>query len=355
MNEKKLIINTEVFLQCNGHCSGCFLTSEERAEENTHLEKITTPLINLLNLKANQYEHYIIGFGRGNLLNMSLYSIDKLLELMKECELILGDKPKITFELSTSLIGKINNQLEKAKYILERNNNAYFNVVINSEVTSEKFWENWRLFRVENMKIRTPLLKSEDDETGDILVLNINPKKLPDIDFIFSKVKDVPSPVNISMFPFSHGEIFKDDLLKMNNWTRQMFHKFKNLDLNIYEYLKRLNSIEIRNVDDVINYHQNTLSSYFFIDKNGDLASGSLSIMGEVDYVRLLDKFKILPNLDIAWKKMQTDKVCSSCEYQNQCLLSGAYLNMLANSQHMKENKMECWSGYQYIFEQANN
>lgn len=149
MSDNKLIINTEVFLQCHGHCSGCFLNESERNEQENHLNKIKEPLLNILKKKANKYTHYIIGFGRGNLLNMNMTSINNLLDLMKECENILGSEPKITFEVSTSLIGKINNQLEKSKYIIESNKNVYFNVVINSEVTSEKFWENWNTFRVE--------------------------------------------------------------------------------------------------------------------------------------------------------------------------------------------------------------
>lgn len=357
MGDNKLIINTEVFLQCHGHCSGCFLNDSERNELENHLHKIKEPLLNILKKNVNKYSHYIIGFGRGNLLNMNMTSINNLLDLMKECESVLETEtsPKITFEVSTSLIGKINNQIEKAKYIIEKNKNVYFNVVINSEVTSEKFWENWNTFRVENIKVRQNFLDKNDDESGDILVLNINPKNLPDIDFIYNKVKDVPSPVNVSMFPFSVKDISNDDLYLMNKWTEKMFNQFSHLDLNISEFLKRLNSYEFKNIDDVMEYHRNTLNAYYFIDKNGNKTSGSLSIMGEVDFVRLLEKFKITPDLKGTWKKMQGDRVCSSCDYQNQCLLSGAYLNMLANSQYNKENKTNCWSGYKNIFEKVDS
>lgn len=349
MMEKKLIINTEVFLQCKGHCSGCFLSELERTEENTHLTKIKAPLFKKLTENANKYEHYIIGFGRGNLLSMNKESIDELLSVMKECEDILGSDIHITFEVSTSLIGKIDKQITQAKYMLEKNKNIYFNVVINSEVTSEKFWSNWEEFRIANMEIRNNLLL---EESGDILVLNVNPRQLPDMNFIYERVKNVPSPVNISMFPFVEKNVSTVQFQDMNKWSINMFEKLKNLDLNIHEYIKRLSTIDISNFDDIIMYHQATLNSYYFIDKNGAVTPGSLSIMGEVDYVRLLEKFNVDPDLEKAWYKMQKDVVCSMCENQAQCLLSGAYLNMLVNSQKENTNNSQCWSGYQKIFEQ---
>lgn len=312
--------------------------------------KIKAPLLKILKENTQKYEHYIIGFGRGNLLSMNKESIDELLSLMSECEGIL-DNAHITFEVSTSLIGKIDKQINQAKYMLEKNKNIYFNVVINSEVTSEKFWNNWEDFRVANMAIRDNL---QLEESGDILVLNVNPKQLPDMNFIYEKVKNVPSPVNISMFPFVENTVSNIDFQEMNRWSINMFKKLKDLDLNIHEYIKRLSTIDISNFDDIQEYHQATLNSYYFIDKNGVVTPGSLSIMGEVDYVRLLEKFNVDPHLEKAWYKMQKDVVCSMCESQAQCLLSGAYLNMLVNSQKENSNKSECWSGYKHIFEQVN-
>jgi len=344
---KPLIINTELFLQCHGHCSGCFLTEIERVEENTHLDKIRQPILDLLK-NADNYSHIILGFGRGNLLNLPQNNLIQLLELMKECEKLVS-KDKITYELSSSLIGKIDIQIEKAAFLLNQNRNIYLNVVINSEITSNTFWINWEKFYNANSNLRKSW--GMTDNFSDILVLNINPKILPDLDFIEKYVANHGSPFNISLFPFSGENITNDELIALNEWSIKLWKKFKEKDLNIKNYLETLRQVDIgSSLNDLIQYHENNKNAYYFIDKNGEITPGSLSIMGEVDYVRLLNKFNTDPDPIKALSLMQKTKPCNMCDYQKECLLSGAYLNMVNNSQKIKGAKY-CLSGYAPIFE----
>lgn len=344
---KPLIINTELFLQCHGHCAGCFLTDMERMEENTHLRKIYQPILDLLK-SAGQYTHVILGFGRGNLLNLNERSLDELLELMVECEKIVS-KEKITYELSSSLIGRINDQIEKAAYLLNKNRNIYFNVVINSEITSLNFWNNWEKIYNANSDLRRSW--GMTDNFSDILVLNINPKILPSLEFIEKHVGNHGSPFNISLFPFTDREITNEDLVALNNWAVGLWDKFKEKDLNIKNYLGALRGMDIgSDLADIINYHDNNKNAYYFIDKNGEITPGSLSIMGEVDYVRLINKFNTDPDPRKALSLMQKTKPCNMCDYQKECILSGAYLNMVNNSHKIKGAK-HCLSGYAPIFE----
>ena len=345
---KPFIVNCEVFLQCHGHCSGCFLSEIERAEENTHLSKIKEPLLRLLNENKDGFTHYVIGFGRGNLLSMSDSYWNELLLLIDDCEEILG-KEMVTFEISTSLIGKLDKQVDISKSLIRKNQNIYFNVVINSEITSNKFWENWNVFYQENVKERESL--GFVDYTGDIVVINVNPRKLPDLQLLKSAFNNKPSPINISLFPYDGLLISQQELDKLNLWSLEMFDIFKDLDLNIKNYLNGLSSIGVGNsLEDTLSYHNETLSSYFFIDKNGQLVPGSTSIMGEVDYVRLLEKYSTNVSPQSAIIKMQKNKTCINCDYQQTCILSGAYLNMMHNEKRAVGVK-GCLSGYQKIFE----
>ncbi|NCQ51649.1 hypothetical protein GW796_07100 [archaeon] len=344
---KPLIINAEFFLQCHGHCAGCFLTQEERLESNTHIQNIKEPILNLLR-DTSQYSHVIMGFGRGNLLNLSIDSLNELLDLMSECEKLVP-KEKITYEVSSSLIGKIDDQIIKATYLLSKNRNIYFNVVINSEITSTNFGKNWDKFYDATSNVRKSW--GYTDNFGDILVLNINPKVLPDFDFIENYIANKGSPFNISMFPFIDKEITEDELIKLNDWAKSLWLKFKDKDLNIKNYLNSLKSIDIgTQLSDIVNYHKNNKKAYFFIDKDGNVVPGSLSIMGEVDYVRLLNKFNTEVDIKKAILLMQKVKPCNTCSYQKECILSGAYLNMINNSKKIKNSK-QCLSGYQSIFE----
>ncbi len=123
---EKLIINTEFFLQCHGSCSGCFLSVEERQSTSVYYDQVLSGL----SLLASQYkevkiDELIIGFGRGNVLNLSDKHLDKLLELINyvESNFIYN---KVIFEVATSLIGKLDRQLESAKYLLGNNRNIFF-------------------------------------------------------------------------------------------------------------------------------------------------------------------------------------------------------------------------------------
>lgn len=351
---QRLIINTEFFLQCNGSCSGCFLTEDERLSENTFIEEIRSGL----NIIAAKYKDktipfLVIGFGRGNILNLNKNGIDSLLELITWCKENFQYE-RIIFEVSTSLIGKIENQISMAKYIVEREEGAYFNMVLNSELSSKTFWKNVALFHRELSEFRTNLYKIVDGNS-DILVLNVNPQKLPDIEVLKDFTKDYFSPINISIFPFDKtiGKVITEkEINEMTKWGENIWINFKDKDLNIKNFLNGLGEVNLENkLSEYIQYNKETINAYIFIDKTGKITEGTLSIMGEVDKVRLLEKFDIDISIETGLKTMLKNKTCRDCEYQKKCLLSGAYLNLMANTKNVfLEKKSGCLSGYKEIF-----
>ena len=353
MEIDKLIINTEFFLQCSGSCSGCFLTEEERQSENTYYNEISKGL----SVVAEKYNNIhipflVIGFGRGNTLNLHENGINKLIDLMKWCRGNFSFD-EVIFEISTSLIGKLDKQIENAKYIIEREEKAYFNMVINSEITSKSFWNNVASFHSSLSLFRTEKYNITDGN-ADILVLNVNPKKLPSISELKEFTKDYNSPVNISIFPFNKGVIInKQDIDNVKNWSSELWNEFKHKDLNIKNFLNGLNSINMENnIQSYKEYSDMTIKSYIFIDKNSEITEGSLSVMGEVDKIRLMDKFSITLSIENGYKNMMKNKHCRKCEFQKQCLLSGSYLNLMANNKNIIVDKDSngCLSGYQELF-----
>lgn len=345
---KPLIVNSELFLSCAGNCSGCFLTPDERNSSNFFLDKIKDSINSIMSANAINSTHSIVGFGRGNILNLGLNDIDRFIEFMVQLNSNYNSE-QITFEISTSLIGKIDSQISKALYILEKIDNAYFNVVINSEITSKNFWDNWKKFYNSNESFR----KSHGftDNFGDILVLNVNPKNLPNLDLIYSYIKGIKSPVNISLFPFTEEATVKD-LVNLNDWAKEMFTRFSHLDLNIKNYLDSISEYDLENISfsDFNNFIKSNRDSYYFIDKYGSITSGSLSIMGEIDFPRLLEKFSLNKSDLNLMKKMQSDIVCSNCEFQRTCITSGAAYNKIANDKFFTNTNGECKSGYRSIF-----
>lgn len=343
---QKFIINTEYFFQCAGSCSGCFLTDEEKNSTNIYKNNVLQAF-EKISKTLEKKEELVIGIGRGNLLNLSYSQLDDLLELIQWAEKNFNYE-KITFELSTSLIGKIENQIEKALYLLEKskNNNIYFNAVLNSEITSYKFWQNVKQFfnSTENYRKKQLML----DDTGDILVLNINPNKLPDLKFFKDFLNTHYSPVNIALFPFEKNNISDEKMKELINWTEELYEVLKEKDFNMKNFINSISNYEY-DVESLFTHYHGTKNSYIFVYKTGEITQGSMSIMGEVDYIRLLNKYQLNADIKQAFTKMQKRKSCQLCPVQKECLYSGAYLNFLANEKSLDKNI--CPSSYKNLFQ----
>lgn len=347
----KLIINTEFFLECYGSCVGCFLSDSERKEKYTYYSNIKKSLIEISEkYHGKLIENLIIGFGRGNILNLSIKQQEELIELIKLCESLFSYK-KITFEISTSMIGKIEQQILVAENLLSKSKNIFFNIVVNSEIVSNNFWINLNLFYKKTSDIRKSWGWKED--WGDIIVLNINPVKLPNLSFIKDFTKEHKSPINISIFPYEKDEK-NINIKELNNWTSNLWDILHKKDFNVKNFLKDFNSVNIEyDINEILNHNKFSEDSYLFVDKSGLVSKGMPSIMGEVDYLRLVQKYNLNTNVLNAYKEMQKDSFCATCDYQNDCLVSGAYLNMLANKNIITDKV--CKSGYQQIFIKARN
>lgn len=361
MENKRLIINVEYFLECYGTCSGCFLSSSERRSKDVFNKNLVENIVNIIknNKISSQESEVIVGFGRGNLLNMSESNIEQLLNIIdtveREVHTSFNEDIVIKYEVSTSLVGKVNLMISNAKLMLDRNKNIYFNMVINSEIISQSFWENYNTFTSNMTRVR----KSWGwvDNTGDILVLNINPEKLPDIDLIKKYFGDKESPINISVFPFDKklitDELKKDYILKLNKlseWLLTFWSTFQKSDLNLKNFLESFNqSADMLDISDIQKYHRSNVSAYFFIDKYGKVTEGSLSTMGEVDYHRLIGKYDINPSIENALVVTNKTMGCFNCEVKDVCIGSGAYLSMLSNYSLIGKSN-ECLNGYKEVF-----
>jgi len=343
---KKFIINSEYFFQCAGNCSGCFLTDDEKNSSNIYKDNLLKAFTEISKTLGKK-EELVIGIGRGNLLNLNYTQIDDLLDFIKWCENIFNYE-KITFELSTSLIGKIDQQIQKSLYILKNSpkNNIYFNTVLNSEITSQRFWENVKRFFLANEEYR----KSQGliDDTGDILVLNINPNKLPDLNFFKEFLKNHYSPVNIALFPFELNSANNENMSNLITWTEELFEVLKNKDFNVKNFVNSIANFD-SHIEDIFHQYEETKNTYIFVYKTGEITNGGISIMGEVDYIRLKTKYNLTTDIKTAFVKMQKRKSCQQCEHQKECLYSGGYINFLANEKNL--DKSICPSSYQKLFQ----
>lgn len=347
--KNQVIINTEYFLQCAGSCAGCFLTEDERNKSNVNIDRISDVLVNLIKdcmAGGKGEEFFVVGLGRGNNLQLPTNEIEVLGSFIKKLEAIIQSN-EIVFEVSTSLIGKIDSQIEKAKVLLNYSKNIYFNIVVNSEITSKQFWNNVKQFHQSLAHHREEL--GFKDKTGDILVLNVNPAVLPDLEAIKKFKNGIHSPINISIFPFEkQTEITVEMMENIKDWTIELSKILKDSDFNVKNQLSMID-FKLNSLKDCLEHINKTKNTYIFVDKNGSVSLGQPSIMGEVDYPRLLEKYNVNIDVKSAFAQMQKNTPCSRCEYQKECLITGAYLNMIVNKEQLKKTN-HCPSGYKEFF-----
>lgn len=347
--KNQVIINTEYFLQCAGSCAGCFLTEDERNKSNVNIDKIGFVLENLIkeSVEAGKgKEFFVVGLGRGNNLQLPMSEIEELGIFIKKLETLI-QSDEIVFEVSTSLIGKIDSQIEKAKTLLGYSKNIYFNIVVNSEITSKQFWKNVKHFHQSLTEHREQL--GFKDKTGDILILNVNPAVLPDLEAIKEFKEGIRSPINISIFPFEKQiDVTIEMMENLKNWTVGLSQILKDSDFNVKNQLSMID-FKLNSFKECLEHINKTKNTYIFVDKSGNVSLGQPSIMGEVDYPRLLEKYELDVDVKSAFAQMQKNTPCSRCEYQKECLITGAYLNMLVNKNQIKKTN-HCPSGYKEFF-----
>lgn len=345
----KLVINSELFLGCSGSCSGCFLSEEERASSNFYLDVIRPQVLKILDSNYSKFSEIIIGFGRGNHLVLPRKQLEEISSFVSYINSTYKDSC-ITFEISTSLVGKIDSQIENAIYLISQNKNIFFNVVINSEITSNNFWLNWSKFNIATSKYRSNSGVLTDN--GDILVLNINPNHLPNIKFLEKYISGIKSPLNIALFPFDNP-IYQSDLEKLNKWTSAFYKKFNTYDLNIKNFLNSLNDLSDYSMIDIKESIVNNSRNFYFINKNGAIENGHYSVMGEIDIDRVYKKYNFDSNNQIKnfINITSRNKSCISCDHIKTCLQTGSYINALINSKKIKDNTTYCLTGYRPIFE----
>ena len=303
----KFIINTEFFLECHGSCSGCFLTSNERITKATNYLNIFEELKNISKDYAGvNFGHLVIGFGRGNLLSMSENQLIDLLNLMVWCENNFSYE-EITFEVSTSLIGKIDAQIIVANFLISKNRHIYFNIVINSEIVSKNFWSNLSLFYSATSNVRKSWGMVED--WGDIVVLNVNPEKLPELGFIKEFVKDHRSPINISVFPYDKS-ITLSSLQNLDAWATELWDILREKDFNVKNYFEVFYSFDFPyHISEVLKYHRESEGRYIFVDKDGKRTKGMPSIMGEENMTMLKTREEVENWLKTYESKNLTEKL----------------------------------------------
>lgn len=359
------IVNIDYCGYCNGKCLTCLLSEEERSLSYPFLvkEKLSSSLKKAVLSLDDRSRDTVIGFGRGNILSLEekyfFEMADSVFELLEE----LGPNVKI-IEVSTSLIGKIDDQIKKAKKLCDifpEKTDVKFVVVIDTQnINKENYWSNIEKFFKEMSDFR-----GGGDDSEDVLSINISSRSLPSVETLIDKIKWVKSSVNIIWIgetDFIGCESKEETAEILEVWFRDFYLQAKENGKDSSLAYRVENALQYGNkitgIQEAKTMIQNHYKRFRFIASDGSVHHALPSIFGDIDPVRYKDfytKTESFDANDFVLKdtlEFMRIKACRECEFAFSCISSGMYKIAVMNKKLSAHGKI-CPSLIKKTFEEA--
>lgn len=364
-----LIVNIDYCGSCRGTCPTCVLTKDERLTNNPLVEAeiVKNALQEISEKIEKEPRRLVLGLGRANHLVLPKYTVDEIVDILSFSEKCF-DSDEYLVEISTSLVGKMDLQIERAINIIEkaRSKNTGFDVkflvVANMGLTSPKYWENVKYF----LDSLTNYRGGRTNENGDILQINVSLDSLPNLEWMEDYLKEHMSPVNIAWVPGFDKDTGKFDYMRnFEDWMERFYLMSKRLglDTNIVNWGE--NSINYMN-DSINTLVDNAIESgsrsLVYVNTDGKYHKGYPTIMADMDPIRFdpdiatLKPAEVMSNLIKDGKEVYDlikHKGCRNCKYLSSCFHSGGYKIAHISQRHRKENKDFCLNGLRRVFERV--
>jgi hypothetical protein len=355
-----LIVAMDYATTCAGICPTCVLSKVERA--------VSTPASTLAAIEAGMkssgaaYEKagtLAVTIGRANVLALPETSIDEIVTIMRFArENYRFDH--ILAEISTSLIGKIDLQIERAKRITQALNaegiESRFVVVANTALHSDKYWANLDRFLTEMEDLRGG---REEQKNGDILQLALAIDSLPEPEELVARFSGYGFPINLAWAP-SHdcGAQDIEGLARLEDWLAQFYDLSIRFGLDS-SIVFRIDNAVRRNITDLMEAVKNAERSseaVVYIDQDGNWHNGLFTALAEMDPVRfdrLAEGRTMAGTSAREIRKIITNPACSSCPYIGPCVSAGGHKIGLIALRNHNGGTTVCPSGLRKTFERS--
>jgi len=362
---------------CHGTCDGCALSSSQLNS--------STPFTNVFDAESSisPYLRYLdekgvgnvaVEFGRGNHLTLESKYIDDIISFAENMFYGYGFK-HINIEVSTSLIGNFNNQVDVAKKLIDAEQafdgrvNFKFVIVSNTSIANNNYWNKIKSFmkitathREEHIidyakKNRLPPPPKDIDGCGDILILNVSPKQLPDIHLIYRHISGIKSPINLSWW-FNDGmaaTITETDIANVEQFLFDFvsYPNFKDIDCSFSETINSF--LDTRTSSDKIEMRKmiaDSMEKYsIFVNHDGMVIPSFFTPFGLVEAGRVtcVSKETGFKNLDEArdlhvrglMRSILTSKPCGECPVKDVCIHTGIMNIGMMNMKNLTNGKIE--------------
>ena len=366
--KERLIVNLDYCGTCRGTCPTCVLTLDERLSTKPLMQTddIVSAFTDIFSHYGTSFKRFVVGFGRGNHLVLGGETIDDILDVVDFIENQVVSE-EMLIEVSTSLVGKIDKQIQRAIQIIEaakrRGLRADFRfvVVANVGVSSHKYWQNVVKFMDALIEYRG----GNYSGTGDIIQINLALNDLPELSSLKDTVFKYRSPLNIAWVPAfdkDAGNAAQRD--KLEEWLAVFYESGEEngLDTNISNWGNRsikFKEYSVSEFDAQISVSGDTL---LYVSTDGSYHYGYPTIMADMDPVRF-DPLSIKDgNLrqssisnDKDYMSLLRHRGCRECPYFTSCVHSGGYRIALIAARNAAKKSNMCLSGLRSAFGKMDN
>lgn len=354
-----MILNIEYCGNCNGSCQGCVLSQEERSSNKPFLDQFKISLvIGQIAETWTPQDFLAVGIGRGNCLTMPLDNIDDFWLIASLVRKKLPAK-EVVYEVSTSLIGKLDQQVERAKLITDAIQSAHpgavvrFACVINPSLHSRGYWT-----LIESFFDTMSKWRGEGDGAGDIAILNIDSDKLPVIPDLIKKISQWRWPVNVVWVGIGQKKEGGLSIRETSQWFSDFATAAAENGMDCSLNTRRDMAIaRAKNESGSLASETMMRDDVLFVDHAGVISNGCFTIFGDLDSTRF-PALKEIESPATIVRKMMRHPVCRNCPVIRECVAAGGHKMFAINqSKCLSEpNKAEavCLSGLKEFFSETH-
>lgn len=355
-----LIVATDYATTCSGTCPTCVLSKEERLRPMP----ATTPDLMLKGMRdaAQTYddvETLAVGIGRANVLDLPESSIADIGQVATGVMGLFGQRETL-LEISTSLVGKIDRQIDRAKAILHASIawdcDVRFVVVANTALHSDKYWKNVESFLSEIERERG---EGDEDGNGDILQLALSLDTLPDPAELAARVAYQKAPMNLTWAPaFDRGLETVGALGRMTEWIGEWyrFTADNGMDSSLVNRIRQSMRMMDSGLKEAAEHARTSAAAVVYVRPDGRWHNGLFTVLAEMDPVRFdpdADGADMAATTPRELRRLLSNPACADCPFVNACIASGSHKIGLMSLRRFPAGTEDCPSGLRGAFEAA--
>lgn len=352
-----LIVTMDYATTCAGTCPTCVLGKAERLEAGP---ASTVGAISAgMKAAAAHYdfaETLAVGIGRANVLVLPHSSITEIVQILQVAkqEFNYGS---IIAEISTSLIGKIEPQIERAKELAtaldEIGVDARYVVVGNTALVSEKYWANLDQFLGTMEEFRGG---RNIEDNGDILQLALSIESLPSPDKLATRMVGYGFPINLAWAPgHDRGARTEEGLLRLQEWLAEFYDLSiaHGLDSSLVNRVNAAVDVATPTLTEAAQHAARSSEAIVYISPDGKWHNGLFTALAEMDPVRFdpVPMNKTMAGVSAReLRQFMTNPACAICPFIGPCVSAGGHKIAQIALRNFDQGTNICPNGLQKSF-----